>query len=274
MSWPLYGQKAAPCGLKPQGSQSRRVYSLIERNITVYKHHWPSIATGFLEPFLYLLAIGLGLGSMIGEVDGPGGRKVEYITYIAPALLASSVMNSAISESVMKVFFKLRLAKTYEAILATSIGPHDIAVAEIVWAQVRVVGYSMAFMTVMLGMGVVHSWWFVLALPASILTGLAFSSVGMATAAYMRSWVDTELVTMVVLPLFLFSTTFYPLDVLPRAVQLLVLGTPLYQSIEMLRRLALGELSFAMIGNAAYLVAMILVGYVVAFRRIGRLLRV
>ncbi len=140
---------------------------------------------------------------------------MSYPEFVAPALLASSAMNGAVYESTMNIFFKLKWAKTYDAVLATPLGPGDVAVGEITWSLLRGAIYAVCFLIVMVAMGLMPSMWGVLAVPAALLIGLAFAATGMAATTYMKSWQDFDLVALVTLPLFLFSATFYPISVYP-----------------------------------------------------------
>jgi lipooligosaccharide transport system permease protein len=229
--------------------------------------------SGFFEPVFYLFSLGIGIGALVGTVAGPDGQPIDYTAFVAPALLASSAMNGAIYDSTMNVFFKLKFAHTYDAMLATPLEPADVAVGEIAWAQLRGTLYSATFLLVMLVMGLIGSWWAVLALPATILIGLAFAAVGMACTSYMRSWQDFEFVQLAILPMFLFSTTFYPLSVYPRPLQLVVQVTPLYQGIELIRPLTTGAgIGVGLIGHALYFVVLAAIGLTVTARRLERLL--
>jgi lipooligosaccharide transport system permease protein len=245
---------------------------LVERHARVYRHTWLILASGVAEPLFYLMSIGVGLGKLVGSVTGPGGHPVTYATFVAPALLASASMNGAIFDSTFNVFFRLKHEKLYDAALATPMRAADVALGEISWALLRGALYALAFMVVMLALGLVHSAWAVLALPAAILTGFAFAAVGMAATTYMRNWQHFEFVTLASLPMFLFSTTFYPLGVYPRPLQIVVECTPLYQSVRLLRDLTLGAVSPALLWSAGYLALMGLAGLSVAGSRIGRLL--
>ncbi len=244
---------------------------LVERHARVYRHMWLIFATGLAEPLFYLLSIGVGLGKLVGSVTGPGG-PVAYATFVAPALLASASMNGAIFDSTFNVFFRLKYEKLYDAALATPMRAGDVALGEISWALLRGGLYALAFLLVMLAMGLVHSAWAVLALPVAVLTGFAFAAAGMAATTFMRSWQHFEFVMLAALPMFLFSTTFYPLGVYPRPLQIVVECTPLYQSVSLLRGLTLGAVTPALLWSVGYLVLMGLVGLWVASTRIGRLL--
>ena len=249
----------------------RRAGLLIERNVLVYRRTWMVLVSGFFEPLFYLLSIGLGLGALVGGVPF-GGQVVPYTAFVAPALMASSAMNGAIYDSTMNVFYKLREARTYDAILATPIGVSDVAVGEIGWALIRGATYATTFLLVMFVLGFVRSPLAILALPAAILIGFAFAGVGMAATTFMRTWQDMDMVQMVILPLFLFSATFYPLDTYPDAVRLLVQLTPLYHGADLVRSLTTGIVGPGILIHVAYLAIMGFVGLAITSRRLERLL--
>jgi lipooligosaccharide transport system permease protein len=250
---------------------SRASGHLIERHARVYRHTWLVLASGFFEPLFYLLSIGVGIGVLVGSVRF-GGQKVDFTSFVAPALLATSAMNGAIFDSTFNIFFRLKYAKLYDAALATPMRPGDVALGEIGWALIRGGLYACAFMIVMLAMGLVHSVWAALDVPVALLIGFAFAGTGMAATTFMRSWQHFEFVTLATLPMFLFSTTFYPLSVYPRPLQLLIDVTPLYQGIALLRGLTLGFAGPGLLWHVLYLVVMGILGLGVASVRISRLL--
>jgi lipooligosaccharide transport system permease protein len=254
------------------GLGSRRSARLVERNIYVYRHQWMMLLSGFFEPFFYLVGIGFGLGALVGTVPGPDGQPIPYQLFVAPALLASSAMNGAIAESTFNFFFKLNYSKTFAAILSTPLSPGDIALGELAWALIRCGLYAIGFMGVMLALGLFVSPWVILAVPGAILVGLAFAAVGMAATTFMKTWQDFDLIQLVILPLFLFSGTFYPIDAYPPALQVIVRLTPLYQGVDLLRSLTVGAISPGLLVPIAYLGTMGIVGLAVASRRIDRLL--
>jgi lipooligosaccharide transport system permease protein len=251
---------------------SRRSLRLIERNLYVYKHGWLTIVSGFFEPLFYLLSIGFGLGALIGTIPGPDGQPIPYQLFIAPALLASSSMNGAISEATFNFFFKLNYNKTFTSILSTPLSPGDVAVGELGWALIRGGLYAIGFMAVMVVLGLVVSPWVVLAVPAALLIGFAFGAVGMAATSFMKTWQDFDLIQLVVLPLFLFSATFYPIETYPEALQVFVQLTPLYQGVDLIRSLTVGAISPILLVHVAYLLAMGIAGLLVVSRRLDRLL--
>jgi lipooligosaccharide transport system permease protein len=240
---------------------------LVERHARVYRHMWLMLASGVAEPLFYLLSVGVGIGHLVGKVSG-----VSYAAFVAPALLATSSMNGAIYDSTYNVFFLLKYAKLYDAALATPMRAQDVALGQVVWALIRGALYAFAFTVVMLVMGLLRSPWAVGVLPSALLTGFAFGAAGMAATTFMRSWQDFEYVTLVSVPLFLFSATFFPLSGYPRAVAIVVQYTPLYQAVALMRGLALGAVGPGLLWRVAYLAAMGTIGLYVAGRRVGRLL--
>jgi lipooligosaccharide transport system permease protein len=254
-------------------SKWRRPYALLARNFSVQVRAVPYVwASGAIEPFLYLASIGVGIGHLVSKVAVPGGAPVAYSTFVAPGLLATSAMNGAVYETTTNIFEKLHWSKLYDAVIATPLGPEDIATAEISFAVTRCFLYGAAFLGVMAAFGDVRSLWAALALPAATLVGAAFAAAGFAATCYMRSWTDFDKVQLVVMPLFLFSATFYPLSALPRPAQVAVEALPLYQGVALCRQLTLGQPSLACLGYAAYLAAVVAVALPVGRRRVRQLL--
>lgn len=249
-----------------------RAPRLVERNLMVYRRTPLVIVSGFFEPLFYLLGIGFGLGALIGNVAGPDGHPIPYGVFVAPGLLATSAMNGAIYDSTFNVFFKLRHAKTYDAILATPMNAGDVAAGEVAWALIRGTLYAIGFLVVVLLLGLARSPLVLLAVPAAILIGFAFAAVGMAATTWIRSWQDFDFITVATLPLFLFSATFYPLTAYPEALRTVVELTPLYQGVAILRQLTTGAVDASIAAHVGYLLAMGLAGLVVVSRRLDRLL--
>ena len=248
--------------------RSRR---LVERNLVVYRRQWFLLISGFFEPFFYLLSVGVGLNKLVGSLH-IGTELVRYTQYVAPGLLASSAMNGSIFDSTFNIYFKLKIAHTYDAVLSTPVGVRDIALGEVTWALMRGSFYSASFMVVMAALGYVLSPWAILCYPAAMLVSFAFAGAGIAGTSYMRSWQDFDIVSLAILPLFLFSATFYPLTVYPAWLQVVVRCTPLYQGVALIRGLDSGMLTWSLAGHAFYLIAMGATGMAIAVRRLGNLL--
>ncbi|MEQ6899481.1 ABC transporter permease [Nocardioides sp. YIM 152588] len=263
----LAGPAAAPAPL----TRWAAVRLLVLRNFLCYRRAWKLFLTGFLEPVFYLFSIGIGVGALV-EGFTVGGREVSYAAFVAPGMLAASAFNGALLDSTYNVFFKLRYLKLYDQILATPMTTRDVARGEIAWGQLRGSVYAAAFLLVMLAMGLIESWWALLALPAAVLIGFAFSAVCMAATTWMRTFQDFDKITLVQLPLFLFSATFFPVDTFAGPVRWIVECTPLYRGVVLCRELTLGTPSAASLVSVVYLLVMGAIGLAVVRRRLDRLL--
>ena len=243
------------------------------RNYTTYKRYWKLFLTGFLEPVFYLFSIGVGVGQLIDSFEFHG-QVIPYADFVAPAMLAASAFNGAMLDSTYNVFFKLKYDKLYDQMLATPLTTGDVARGEILWGQIRGASYSAMFLLVMTVMGMVNSWWALLALPATLLIGFAFSAVFMAWTTYMKSFQDFDKITLVQLPLFLFSATFFPVEAFGDGVlRWVVEATPLYRGVVLCRELTTGAVTWESAVSVVYLVAMGVVGLLVVRRRLDALLR-
>lgn len=264
----------APSRLTPLGRVTPfRAQRIWEKNYIAYRRLWKVVFSGFFEPVFYLFAVGIGVGALVEEVTLPNGQAVAYAAFVAPALMAASAMNGAVIETTFNIFFKLHFQKVYEGVLTTPMQPMDIAIGEIGWALLRGLLYSTSFVGVMWAMGMAESWLAIFAIPAATLVGFAFGAVGLAAATWMKSWQDFDLVQLVTMPLFLFSGTFYPLDVYPPVLQPIAKISPLYHGTELLRGFTLGALDWTMLGHAAFLAVMGLIGAALASRRLDGMLR-
>ena len=252
-------------------SPTQALRLLVLRNFIVYRSAWRLFLTGFLEPVFYLLSIGIGVGQLI-ETFEFNGQAIPYAEFVAPGMLAASAMNGALLDSTYNVFFKLKYDKLYDQMLATPLTTSDIARGEIAWGQLRGGSYSAAFLVVMAAMGLVHSWWAVLALPAALLIGFAFSAICMALTTWMTSWQDFDKVTLAQLPLFLFSATFFPVTAFDGWVRWVVECTPLYRGVVLCRELTTGAVSWGSLVSVVYLVVMGAIGVMIVRRRLATLL--
>ena len=256
----------------PPLTARQRPWRLVERNVLAYRRTWWVFITGFFEPVLFLLSIGIGVGKLVGKVP-VGGELVDYKEFVAPGLLAAAAMNGALLDTTFNFFIKYKYSHTYDAIVATPVGPGDIATGEVGWALMRGAMYSTAFLLTMVIFGLVASWWAIFVVPAAVLIGFAFAAAGLAGTTYMRSWVDFDYVTLALIPLFLFSATFFPLTRYPAGLQAVIRFTPLYQGVVLERSLVLGDVHWTLLANVAYLFVMGVIGLRIAARRIVGLLQ-
>lgn len=260
-----------------QGKAGSRIYagrahSVMERSFLAFRSSaWVVVLSGFIEPLLYLFSFGFGLGKFIGTMPAGNGQQVSYAMYIAPALLATSAMNGAIYDSTFNVFWKLKFDRTYQAMLATSLGPLDVALGEIGWALTRGLAYSIGFTIVILPLGLINNVWGLLAIPAATLIAFGFAAVGMAITTYMKSFQQMNMIQVVMLPMFLFSGSFYPLTVYPHWTQIAIKCLPLWHAISLERSLTLGMINMALVPHILYFIAMIAGGLFFTTRRLTAL---
>ncbi|MEU8074377.1 ABC transporter permease [Catellatospora citrea] len=252
-----------------------RVGAVINRNVGALRSgpaYWLVLASGFFEPVLYLLSIGVGVGALVGDLTLKNGEVLPYADFVAPAMLAVSAMSGALAETTFNFFFKFKYVKTYDAMLATPLRPMEIATGELTWAMIRGSLYTGAFLIVMVALGLTTPGWALLAFPATWLVGLAFGAVGMAVSTFIRGWQDFDLISTGQFALFLFSGTFSPVQDYPLPVEILIAVTPLYHAVELIRGITTGMLTWSMLGNVAYLLVMLAVGLYVASRRLTSVL--
>ena len=256
----------------PGALGGRRALLLIERNLRIFRRTPYVIISGSLEPLFYLLGIGFGLGALVGDLPGPDGRPIPYGVFVAPGLLAASARNGALMEATFNFFFKLRYQKTYDAILSTPLAVGDIALGEVLWALMRGAVYAASFVAIAAILGLVISPLAILAVPVALLIGFAFGAIGMAVSSFMRSWQDLDMVQLVLLPMFLFSATFFPVTVYPEPIRTALVLTPLYHGVELARAVMTGIVSPANLVSVVYLAVMGVIGLLIVARRLDRIL--
>lgn len=251
---------------------SRNAKAVVARGLMAAKSStWLVLLSGFFEPVLFLLAMGVGMGSIVGTVEGPGGTEISYAAYIGPALLAVSAMNGAIYDSTWNVFFKMNFAKLYQGMLYTSLGPLDVAMGEIFLALLRGLLYATGFTAVMGVMGLLTTWWAILVIPASVLIAFGFASFGMGITSFMKTFQQMDWINFFLLPMFLFSATFYPLSVYPQPIQWFIQAMPLWHGVELLRQISAGSFSPATAIHVAYYLVMIVLGIMLTTGRLRQL---
>ena len=251
---------------------SRNARAVISRGLLATKStNWLVMLSGFFEPVLFLISMGVGLGAIVGPVQGPGGGEISYAAYIAPALLAVSAMNGAVYDSTWNVFFKMNFAKLYQGMLYTSLGPLDVALGEIFLALLRGLLYAMGFTAVMGVMGLITTPWALLMIPASVLIAFGFASIGMGITSFLKTFQQMDWINFIMLPMFLFSATFYPLSVYPQAIQWLIQAMPLWHGVELLRQMSVGTFTAATPIHIGYYLVMTALGMLLTTVRLRQL---
>jgi lipooligosaccharide transport system permease protein len=259
-------------GRKGEGVYSGRSRVVLERSWIQFKSSaWLVVLSGFIEPLLNLVVFGFGVGQFIGDIKLDNGTSVSYAAYVVPGLLASAAMMGAIMDATWNVFFKIHESRLYHAMLATSLGPMDVALGEISWALLRGALYSTAFMAVVTPLGLIKSWWGILAIPAGALVGFGFAAIGMACTSYMTSFQHMGLINIVLLPITLFSGSFFPLSLLPGWLEVIIRWTPLTQGIDLMRMLTLGMVDASIFVHLIYFALFIAGGLYFTTKRLNAL---
>jgi len=239
-----------------------------------YRRTWrgTSIST-VLTPLGFLAAMGLGLGVLVDDGSGRSSLGgVSYLEFLAPGLLAATSMQLAAFESTYPVMGAIRWNRQYHAMLATPLRIVDVVAGHLLWVTVRFAINGAVFLVIMALFGAVDGWSALLCLPAAVLTGVAFAPAIFAFAATREN--DSGfamLFRFAIMPMFLFSGTFFPVDQLPGWLQPVAWVTPLWHGVSLCRDLALGTSSWASAGlHAGYLALWAAVGFVAALRYFDR----
>jgi lipooligosaccharide transport system permease protein len=261
---------AAPA-LPPAPSTAHLVGRAVDFWRLQFKRTWRGTwASTVLTPLGFLAAMGLGLGSIVDNGSGASSLGgVSYLDYIAPGLLAASIMQQATFESSYPVLGAIKWAKQYHAQLATPLRVRDALTGHLLWVAIRLGISALVFILVMAVFSTFHSWWgAVLCLPAAVLTGMAFAPGVFAYAATLETDSGFALLfRFAIMPMFLFSGTFFPVSQLPDWLEPIAYLTPLWHGVDLCRDLALGTGSFLpSLGHVAYLLVWVAGGYAFAVR--------
>ena len=236
-----------------------------------YKRTWRgTVASGFLSPVLFLTAIGVGLGGLVQNTHGLG--RVSYTVFLAPGLLAATAMQTGAQEASYPVMGSFKWLKTYHAMAVTPLGVDDVLIGHLLWMTFRLTLGATSFLCVMAAFGTLRSWEAVFALPAAVLTGMSIAAPLAAFAATQENdAVFAAVFRFLVIPMFLFSGTFFPVRQLPAALRPVAYLTPLWHGVALSRAFTLGRAGLAAsLGHAAYLLAVIGLGTAVARRTYRR----
>lgn len=245
---------------------------IVHRNALVYRRLWRgSLFMSFLQPSLFLASMGLGLGGLMRENSVfPGG--VSFLEYLAPGLLAATCMQTATFESSFPIMGKMTWRRNYEAMSATPLRVGDIVLGELLWIGVRLTMVASAFMLLLVAVGLAPGR-AGLAIPAAVLTGLAFAAPVTAYAATLTREGNSfnVMFRFVITPLFLFSGVFFPVSNLPAWLQPVVMMTPLYHGVELVRGLVLGASEIgSLAGHAVFLATLVVTGAWLGVRAFAR----
>jgi lipooligosaccharide transport system permease protein len=242
-----------------------------QRNWLVYKRLWHrSIAFGFLQPVLFLTAMGIGVGALLSTDDLAAFGGFPYIDWLGPGLLAAMAMQTATFESTYPIMNKIMWGRNYEAMLSTPLTTRNLVIGELFWVAFRIGTLAAVFLIVLTAFGITRTPFAILAVPVAMLIGTAFSSCLVAFTATQRNDVGfSAIFRFVINPLFLFSGTFFPLSRLPDAIEWIAWATPLFHGVQLIRGLVLADLNLAAAPfHLAYLLAMLGIGVTLADRKL------
>jgi lipooligosaccharide transport system permease protein len=263
---------ATPTAVPPQPAEGTMWRRVLAYWLIVYKENWRnSVFSSFLTPLLFLGAMGYLLGPLVDGGARGGIPGVDYVAFLAPGLLAAQAMMSGINDSTYTVLAGVKWRKFYHAMLATPLGVRDVLVGHLMFVVVRLMLTSAAFLAIAFALGAIRGWWALLAMPVAVLTGMAFVTPVFAFSVSQRDGDGFNLLTRLgVMPIFLFSGTFFPIDQLPGWLQLVAWLTPLAHGVDLCRDLALGTPSAGAAGSLAYIGAWVAAGFWLATRAFRR----
>ncbi len=252
---------------------ARPVLRVVEHHVLVYRRTWRgTVFSTFLSPLLFLAAIGVGLGTFVDDANPAGIGGVSYIAFLAPGLLVAQAMQTATFESTYPVMAGIRWLKTYVAMILSPLETWHVATGQLVWTGLRVTLGAIVFVGVMVVFGAVRPFHALLLVPVATLTGLAFAAPIQAFAAAQKSDAPfASLFRFFIMPMFIFSGTFFPVSQLPDVLQLVAILTPLWQAVSLARGIALETLDPAVaLLNISYLSVMVVGGLVWSYRSFAR----
>ena len=252
---------------------ARSILRVVEHHAFVYRRTWQgSVFSTFLNPVLYLAALGVGLGAFVDQSNPAGIEGVPYATFLAPGILVATAMNSATGESTYPVMAGIRWLKTYVGMILSPLNARHVATGQLLWAGVRVTLGGVVFLAVMIVFGATDIPHAMVMLPVTILTGLAFAAPIQAfSAAQTNDAPFASLFRFVIMPMFIFSGTFFPVEQLPELLRYVAYATPLWHGVSLSRGIALDMLDpLLAVVNVAYLSAFVAIGLLWSYRTFGR----
>jgi len=264
-------RRPSPERERDAGSLATGMLRVFEHNLMAYRRMWLTLATGIAEPLLYLLGLGFGMGAIIGDLSFRD-QLVGYAAFVGPGLMASSAMNGSLFDTTYNFYFKLEESHQYDGVLTTPLTLGGLVGGELLWAIARGGFYSAFFIVTLIVLDLAEPLNAITAWPATILTGWAFGAFGAALTTYAKAWTDFDMMDLLIQPMFLASTAFFPLTVFPDWAQAIVWATPLFHAVDLTRALTLGIADWSDLVHVGYLAGMGLGFGFLARKRLVRLL--
>lgn len=255
---------------------------VLEAQYRTYKRTWRgTVISTFLQPVLFLAAIGVGLGNLVDDGAGDATLPIAYLAFLATGILPATAMQTGASDGAWPVMAGFKWRKDYHATIATPISVRDLILGRFGFAAIRITFVLTIYTIIMALFGAVPVWPGVLGIPPAVLTGLTFTALVTAYTCTLENEIGlANLFRFGIVPLFLFSGTFFPISQLPDWMEPLAPLTPLYHGVELVRKLVLTDLEEPLISSApmwvhvGYLVVFLVIGTVLAVRFLDRKLRV
>lgn len=246
---------------------------VFEAEARVYRRTWRgSVFSSFLLPVMYLLAMGVGLGTLVDANLPEGLENVSYLTFLAPGLLVATAMQTGAGEGAWKVMGGIKWQQTWKARIATPIGIRGLLYGHMLWSSARVLMVSVIFAVVMAAFRVAPLFQSLLAVGPALLVGIAMAALTTGYTTHLEEPTGLPLYfRFVVIPMFLFSGAFFPIEQLPNWLQPVALFTPMYHGVEMARAIVVGtEPAVAPWVSILYLAALTAIGATIALRPMRR----
>lgn len=240
---------------------------VMSRDVSIFGRYWKSTTfSSIVQPVIYLLAFGLGLGALVPKV-----AHVDYKEYVATGVVATAVLFSSAFPGMFNTFIRWQFQRTYDAILAAPVDVEELVTAEILWISLRAGVYGLAPLAVGIAFGLKPEPGMLLVAPVGFLTGFGFAAFGVTIAAVAKTIDNFNYITSAVLtPMFLVAGTFFPITTLPAALRTIAKFNPLYHCVQLVRDASLGSLAAADLVHAAVLAAFALLMWRLAIWRLGR----
>ncbi|HUR25382.1 MAG TPA: ABC transporter permease [Candidatus Thermoplasmatota archaeon] len=241
--WPAPPQGNSKAPVPPLDIDPRGAWSMVKRNRDVYLKTWKTnFIPPLVEPLLYLLSIGIGVGALINGIDDGQGHRVSYRQFVAPGILAITMMQVSFGETTYNSFIRMWFQKTWEAITATPMTLDDILVGELLWAAIKAAinAFLMAIVVALFGL---LPWAMVpLVIPVALLVGMVFAGIGLCWSALVKG-IDGFSFAMYLFmtPMMLFAGTFFPLTQLPAGAEMVARALPLTNAVLVMRPISLGH---------------------------------
>jgi lipooligosaccharide transport system permease protein len=240
---------------------------VMSRDVAVFGRYWKATTfSSIVQPTIYLLAFGIGLGSLLPHIHG-----VSYEQYVATGVVATAVLFSSAFPGMFNTFIRWQFQRTYDALLAAPVDVEELVTAEVLWISVRAGVYGLAPLIVGFAFGLTPNAGMLLVPLIGFVTGVGFASFGVTIAAVAKTIDNFNYVTSAVLtPMFLVAGTFFPISTLPAGLQTLAKFNPLYHCVQLVRDASFGHLGPADLGNAAFLIAFAIVMWRIAIWRLQK----